>query len=117
MSPAPSAADGSPATVGLQLTKDGKVTFDKAKFATALKDTPALAQRMIGGTPAAAGAAGRGTPSRGIAERLLDVAKAASDSTTGSLVALANGKDSAGQGPTRTASTPGTCGWPSARRR
>ena len=29
--PAPSGADGSPAKVGFQLTKDGKVTFDKAQ--------------------------------------------------------------------------------------
>jgi flagellar hook-associated protein 2 len=45
---------------------------------------------MLGGTPAAGAVAA--VP--GIASRLLDVAKVASDSTTGSLVALANGKDS-----------------------
>jgi flagellar hook-associated protein 2 len=86
-------ADGSPAKVGFQLTKDGKVTFDKAKFTAALEATPELAQRMIGGTPAVAGPpAVAAVP--GIATRLFDVAKAASDSTTGSLVALANGQDS-----------------------
>ena len=93
-------SDGSPAQLGLQLTKDGKVTFDKAKFSTALKDTPALVQRMVGGTPAGLGAdgvVGGGddvVAVTGLATRLFDVAKAASDSTTGSLVALANGQDS-----------------------
>jgi flagellar hook-associated protein 2 len=82
--------DGSPSKVGFQLTRDGKVTFDKAKFVTALKETPELAARMVGGAPAAGG-----VPAvTGIAERLLSVAKAASDSTTGTLVALANGQDS-----------------------
>jgi flagellar hook-associated protein 2 len=92
--------DGSPAQIGLQLTRDGKVTFDKAKFTTALKDTPALVQRMVGGTVASNGPDGvvGGTDDvvavTGLAARLLDVAKTASDSTTGSLVALANGQDS-----------------------
>jgi flagellar hook-associated protein 2 len=93
-------AAGSAAQVGLQLTKDGKVTFDKAKFASALKDTPDLVQRMIGGTPAGNGADGiAGTPDdvvavSGVAARLSAVAKSASDATTGTLVSLANGQDS-----------------------
>jgi flagellar hook-associated protein 2 len=82
---------GAPITVGLSLTRDGKVTFDKAKFATALKDTPALAQRVVGGISAADATDGKAVP--GIAERLLNVSKTASDSATGSLVALANGQD------------------------
>jgi flagellar hook-associated protein 2 len=84
-------AGGAPITVGLALTRDGKVTFDKAKFATALKDTPALAQRVIGGVSAADAVDGTAIP--GIAERLLKVSKTASDSATGSLVSLANGQD------------------------
>ena len=93
-------ADGSPAKIGLQLTRDGKVTFDKAKFATAIKDTPDLAQRMISGTPAGNGpdgAVGGGDDLAavpGIAAKILAISKAASDSTTGSIVALANGQDS-----------------------
>ena len=93
-------ADGSPAKVGFQLSKDGKITFDKAKFTTALKETPDLAQRMIAGQAASLGAdgvVGGGddlVAVTGIAGRLLDVAKGASDSTTGSIVALAKGKDS-----------------------
>jgi flagellar hook-associated protein 2 len=92
-------SDGSPARVGLQLSKDGKVTFDKAKFITALKDTPDLAVRMVSGTPASNGADGvaGGTDdvaaTTGIAARLLAVSKSASDSTNGSLIALANGQD------------------------
>ncbi|UOY03911.1 flagellar filament capping protein FliD [Blastococcus sp. PRF04-17] len=93
-------ADGSPAKLGLELTKDGKVTFDRAKFGTALKDDPALVQRMVVGTVASNGPDGvvGGTDDvaavPGLVARLLDVAKAASDSTTGSLVNLANGQDS-----------------------
>jgi flagellar hook-associated protein 2 len=84
--------DRSPAVLGLQLTKDGKVTFDKAKFTAALKDTPDLVQNMVGGIAAADAPGGVAIP--GIAERLLTVAKNASDSATGSLTALANGQDS-----------------------
>jgi flagellar hook-associated protein 2 len=93
-------SDGSPVQVGLQLSKDGKVTFDSAKFSAALQADPALAQRMVGGTVASDGADGvAGTPDdvaavTGIAGRLLAVSKSASDATTGTLVALANGQDS-----------------------
>ena len=93
-------ADGSAARVGFQLTRDGKITFDKAKFTTALKDDPALASRMVSGTPASLGVdgvVGGGddvAAVSGIAGRLLAVSKAASDATTGSIVALANGKES-----------------------
>jgi flagellar capping protein FliD len=90
-------SDGSPAKVGFQLTKDGKVTFDKTTFLTALADNPGLAQRMVSGS--AAGTAADGTPVAaitGIADRLLAVAKSASDSTTGSLVKFAQGQDTLG---------------------
>lgn len=81
-------SDGSPAKVGFELTRDGKIDFDKAKFLTALKDDPTLAQRMVAGTAASPGVA-----ASGIAGRLLGVAKAASDTATGSLVKLAEGQD------------------------
>ncbi|MCV2489485.1 flagellar filament capping protein FliD [Geodermatophilus sp. YIM 151500] len=88
-------SDGSPAQVGLQLTRDGKISFDKAKFTAALEATPELAQRMIGGAAATTAPDGTAVPAvTGIAERLLSVARTASDSTTGSLVKLAAGKDS-----------------------
>lgn len=92
--------DGSPARIGLQLTRDGKVTFDKAKFAAALKDTPELAERMVAGAPAGNGldgVLGGGddvAAVTGIAARLVSVAKSASDSATGSILALAKGQDS-----------------------
>jgi flagellar hook-associated protein 2 len=90
-------ADGSPAQLGFQLTRDGKVTFDKAKFTAALEATPDLAQRMVGGTPAVVGPpAVAAVP--GIAARLFDVAKSASDSATGSLVKLAEGRESSFKG-------------------
>jgi flagellar capping protein FliD len=93
-------ADGSPANLGFQLTKDGRVTFDKDKFLTALKDNPAVVQRMVSGTPASNGpdgVAGGGddvVAIDGIAARLRAVSVSASDATTGTLVALANGQDS-----------------------
>jgi flagellar hook-associated protein 2 len=92
--------DGFPSAVGFTVAKDGKsIVFDKTKFLAALKDDPALAQRIVGGTAAGPGEDGEaGTlddvKATGIAGRLLQVAKAASDSTNGSLVALANGQDS-----------------------
>jgi flagellar hook-associated protein 2 len=91
--------DGSPAQVGFQLTKDGKITFDKSKFLTALAADPAMAQRMVAGNDVGAGVDGvAGTSddvaATGIAGRLLGVARSASDSATGSLVKLAEGQDS-----------------------
>jgi flagellar hook-associated protein 2 len=88
--------DLSPITVGLQLSKDGKsVVFDKGKFLTALKTDPGLAQRMVAGRDAGTDANGNAvTEIVGIAERIRDVAKSASDSATGSLVKLAEGKES-----------------------
>ena len=94
-------ADGSPVQVGLQLTRDGKVTFDKAAFTKALTDDPRLVTRMVGGTPSGNGpdlVVGGGDDVAavpGIATRISDVAKAASDSTTGAIVGLAKGKDAA----------------------
>jgi flagellar capping protein FliD len=81
------AISASPAQIGLQLTKDGKISFDKTKFLAAVKDNPELASRMVTGTD--------GPPAvQGIADRLLDITKAASDSTSGSLIKLAEGQDS-----------------------
>ena len=97
---AASSAGRSPATVGFELSKDGKtVVFTKATFLTALKDDPGLAQRMVAGRDAGTDAGGNPvTAVTGLGERLLDVAKAASDSTTGSLVKLAESKESSLKG-------------------
>ena len=81
--------DGSPFGAGIQLAKDGTVLFDQAKFVAALKATPELAQRLIGGTPADGA-----TPAvPGVAERVLSLATAATDETTGTLAMLAKGRD------------------------
>jgi flagellar capping protein FliD len=78
---------GSPAQVGLTLTKEGRIDFKQEKFTAALTETPGMAQKLFLGTD---------TPKlEGIADRLLGVGKAASDSTTGTLVSLAKGKESA----------------------
>jgi flagellar hook-associated protein 2 len=95
-------SDGSPAKVGFELTKDGKITFDKAKFLAALEDDPTLVQRMVGGTaatPGPDGVAGNAddVAASGIAGRLLEVANRASNSATGSMVKLAEGQDSLGE--------------------
>ncbi|MDK3257416.1 flagellar filament capping protein FliD [Blastococcus capsensis] len=91
-------ADGSPATIGLQLNKDGTIAFDAAKFTAALADQPALAQRLGAGGAAGPGADGISGNADdvvpGVAQRLLDIATTASDTTTGSLVLLAKGRDS-----------------------
>lgn len=88
--------DGSPAQLGLELTREGKVTFDKAKFVALLKDDPEMAERMVLGSPEipAIGTAAAIPAVDGIAQRLFSLTKTASDSTSGTLVSLANGQDS-----------------------
>jgi flagellar capping protein FliD len=92
----PTPTDLSPATVGFELSKDGKtVVFTKAKFLDALKADPGLAQRMVSGRAAGTDSGGNAVAAvTGLAKRLLDVATSASDATTGSLVKLAEGKES-----------------------
>jgi flagellar capping protein FliD len=91
--------DGLPASMGFTVAKDGKsIEFNKGKFLTALKADPALAQRIVGGTAAGVGRdelpqTADDVKTSGIAGRLLAVAKSASNSTNGSLVALAKGQD------------------------
>jgi flagellar hook-associated protein 2 len=75
----------SPASSGVQLTRDGTVKFDKTTFLTSLQSTPDLTQRLFtgGGTPAV----------EGIGQRIQTLTKAATNATTGSLTILAKGKD------------------------
>ena len=73
---------------GIQLTRFGTVTFDKAAFTTALAADPTLTQSIVNGST--------GTPAvPGVAQRLLGVVKEATDSVTGSLVVRAKTQDSA----------------------
>jgi flagellar hook-associated protein 2 len=91
----------SAATAGLQLTRDGKFTFDQEKFTAAIAADPALVRTMFTGTStlpgpdAIAGNADDVTTATGIAGKLQALAVRASDSTTGMLTALATSKDSA----------------------
>jgi len=92
--------NGSAATAGLQLTRDGTLTFDKTVFTTKLQSDPALVQRLVNGTAASNvdGIVGNtddvvATP--GVAQRLLALAKKATDSTGGTLTLLAKSQDTA----------------------
>jgi flagellar hook-associated protein 2 len=93
--------DGSASKVGLELTRSGRYEFDKKTFVEKLTTDPALAQRMFTGTAATPGPDGdlattadNGTEPAGIAAKLLALAKAASDATTGTLTTLATSTDS-----------------------
>ena len=71
---------------GIQLTRYGTVSFDKSTFTKALAADPALTQSLVDGST--------GTPAvPGVAQRILDVVKEASDSVTGSLVVRAKTED------------------------
>jgi flagellar hook-associated protein 2 len=73
----------SAASVGLQLTRDGTITFDAAKFSSTLTASPTLARQLVAGT----------TDAPGVATRLATLAKSATDSVTGTLTSLAKGED------------------------
>jgi flagellar hook-associated protein 2 len=77
------ARDGSPALAGIELTRDGTITFDAAAFSATLKDDPALVKRLVDGSGAVPG----------VAQRLLTLARTTTDATTGTLTNLAKGKD------------------------
>jgi flagellar hook-associated protein 2 len=70
-------AGRSPVAAGVQLTRDGLVTFDKVKFESAYAADPAAAAAIF------YGAAG----SEGIAQRLAAVSLSATKSTTGMISA------------------------------
>jgi flagellar hook-associated protein 2 len=76
-------------TAGVQLKRDGTVTFDKPTFLAGLQSSPEKTQRLFTGTPAA----GTTPAVEGIGQRMQAVTKAATDATTGSLTSLAQGKD------------------------
>jgi flagellar hook-associated protein 2 len=78
---------GSAAQAGIQLDRYGAITFDAKAFGSALTSTPELAHRLVNGTGAGA------TAVPGVAQRLLAVAKNATDSTTGTLTLKAKSQD------------------------
>jgi flagellar capping protein FliD len=80
---------GSPAALGVQLTRDGKVTFDEATFLKSMQSDPEAVYRLLGGAPAS-----DGSPAvEGLAQRLATTAKDATKSTTGTLTLLAQGRE------------------------
>jgi flagellar hook-associated protein 2 len=88
----------SPATMGIQLNRDGTIEFDASKFSAALSSNPALAQQIGGGTTGAGADNVAGTPddtvdTDGIAARLSVLAEMASDTVGGAITAMANGQD------------------------
>ncbi|MDC7123531.1 flagellar filament capping protein FliD [Cellulomonas fimi] len=69
----------SPAEVGISLGKDGTFTFDDAKFKAALAADPDKVQKVVSG----------------LAQRVADVAKSASDSVDGTLTLKITGQQDA----------------------
>ena len=92
---------GSPGGIGIELTRDGTVTFDESAFLAALSSDPATVQRMLAGGPAiTAKAATATTPAvvaqpaaDGLGLRLQELAKRATNGTTGTLTLLAQGRE------------------------
>jgi flagellar hook-associated protein 2 len=75
-------------SIGLQSTRDGALTFDPKKFATAFAADPASTQALLQGTRTTTTAADGTTTTTGndgVAVRLAALAKKASKSTTGTL--------------------------------
>jgi flagellar hook-associated protein 2 len=94
-----SAVGGSSSAVaGLQLTKDGKLTFDASTFRTKLASDPATVQKIFSGTTLLGTDGVANTPDDvvdvdGLGARLAVLADRASDSATGTLTGLALGQD------------------------
>jgi flagellar hook-associated protein 2 len=92
---------GSPGAIGIELTRNGTVTLDETAFLAKLASDPDLVQRMLAGAPAvAAQAATATTPAveeqaavDGISQRLEALTKRLTNSTTGTLTLLAQGRD------------------------
>ncbi|WP_299953780.1 flagellar filament capping protein FliD [uncultured Modestobacter sp.] len=84
----------SASTVGITLTRDGRLSFDAETFTAALAADPTTVQRLVNGADATTGPDGTTSPAvQGVAQRLLALAKQATNSTTGILVLKAKGED------------------------
>jgi flagellar capping protein FliD len=84
----------SASSVGISLTRDGRFAFDSAKFTAALAADPAKVQAMVNGSDTVTAPDGTTTPAvKGVAQRLLELSKQASNATTGILVLRAKGED------------------------
>ncbi|KQS68384.1 flagellar filament capping protein FliD [Modestobacter sp. Leaf380] len=83
----------SAASIGLQLNRDGTIAFDSAVLTAKLASDPAGVAKLLSGS-AESTTAGVTTPAvTGIAGKLAALARTASDSSTGTLVALAKGRE------------------------
>lgn len=76
---------GSPQAAGIGLDRNGRLTFDRAKFLALQASDPARAEVLV----------------QGVANRVADVAKSATDSVNGSLTLAAQGRTSTVQDLTR----------------
>jgi flagellar hook-associated protein 2 len=74
---------------GVELTRDGMVTFDKTAFLAKLESAPEATQRLFAGTPANGAAAAVD----GLSQRIQTLTKDATNATTGTLVSLAKGRE------------------------
>lgn len=90
----------SASVVGIQLSRDGKLLFDKDVFTAKLASDPAVVEKMFAekavtspGPDGVSGNADDVTAPVGLAAKLEVLAKGASDTTTGSLVLLATSED------------------------
>ena len=91
----------SASNIGVSLTKDGKLAFDSAVFTAKLASNPDVVKDMVGkrtstspGADLVSGNADDAYIPLGFAAQLEALAKGASDSTSGTLVMLANSGDS-----------------------
>ena len=86
---------GSPGAIGIELTRDGTVTFDETAFLAKFASDPATVQRVLAGAPAvpATGTTDAAPAVDGISQRLQALTKRTTNSTTGTLTLLAKGRD------------------------
>ncbi|MGY1668509.1 flagellar filament capping protein FliD [Geodermatophilus sp. SYSU D00696] len=86
------AGRGAPGSAGVQLTRDGQVSFTKATFLTRLQADPAKVQQIFAGT---AEAATTTSPALGdgLATRVQALATTLTKAATGTLTLLAKGRD------------------------
>jgi flagellar hook-associated protein 2 len=98
---------GSLKSVGIQLTRDGQLTFDKAAFTAALNADPVKTQSYFVGTGTNAG--------NGIGDKLSAAADKATQSNTGTLASLINSgssppwKPRSARSRTSRAGSPASC--------
>jgi flagellar hook-associated protein 2 len=96
--PAGSSTVSSAGSNGLQLTRDGALTFDAGAFKTALAANPTLVQQVFGGVVGAGADGVANSPddtvdTDGVGARLQTLADQASDSVSGILISMAKGQD------------------------